>query len=1267
MSTPVRTTIKTWLISLFLISTLSTIAVAHSFNVLVFSKTAGYRHASIPDGVAAIQQLGRDHGFTVDVTEDAGAFTVENLQQYAAVIFLSTTGDVLNAQQQDAFETYIRQGGGFVGIHAASDTEYNWPWYGQLVGAYFASHPEIQSATIEVADRVHPSTAHLPEYWIRTDEWYNYQQNPRGKVHVLATLDEQSYSGGTMGYDHPIAWMHEFDGGRSWYTGGGHTTESFREPDFLAHLLGGILYASGEVAGQFDATNEHQYQVTVIKENPAFPMALAVLPSYDVLYIERQGDMKLWRSSTGLISTAAEFDVDSGREDGLLGIVLDPDFEQNSYIYVFYSPRTVEEQRVSRFTFDGSRLNMDSEAILLRIPVQRSQCCHSGGDLEFGPNGDLYITTGDNVNPFESDGFAPIDQRPGRAFFDAQATSGNTMDLRGKILRIRPEADGTYSIPEGNLFSNTSEGLPEIYAMGTRNPFRMAVNKRTGELFWGDVGPDARENNAARGPKGYDEFNRTSTAGNFGWPFCIGENLAYRQYDFATGSTGPAFNCDAPVNSSPNNTGVNTLPPSVPAWIAYTYDFTEKWPELGTGQRTAIAGDVFFYDSTLIHTGSLPEYFDGSLFILEWTRNWIKEVRFNEEGDLLQINPFLESLPLKRPIDMQIGPDGAMYIIEWGTGFFEENNDDRIIKIEFAQNLANRTPTARATASVLSGPAPLQVTFSGAASSDPDAGDALRYSWDFDGDGSEDANTVTASYTFTENGVYPVTLTVSDPDSAASIAQLEIVVGNTTPVVTILEPVNGGFYEDFDVIEYRVDVQDAEQGRIGDGIACENVIVEPSIGHDDHAHGTGPRNGCTGSFTAETHGDGPDNVFYVLAASYEDDGAGIGAPLRGTDGIVLNLKRKQAQHAVELIDLQTEGTGDFLGGGLNVGFANPNSAMKFESMNFEGIDFVTIRYATNNIAADIEVRADAPNGPLLATIGTQFTGGWQTYDYFTGALENPGGTRDVYLVFKHNAGGSGLGNINWIDFHGKGIASSNPDSLHGLAATYYSNSDFTGTQIIQKDPMIAFNWGRRGPHTTIPNEGFSVRWEGEVAIESFGFYRFYSDPVKGNARVWLNDELIIDENSTQSSLKTLLGNTTYSLKVEYAHTSGNAGMFLRWSRSGVPENVIPSGSLIPDTEKLLVSTEGTPTELPAEFDLKQNYPNPFNPTTRIEYALPHAGEVTLTVYNALGQEVRVLAQGYQSAGTHIVTFDGSQLTSGTYFYRLDFDGQSRVRSFLLLK
>ncbi|MFF9277216.1 ThuA domain-containing protein [Streptomyces griseosporeus] len=227
-------------------------------HVLVFSKTAGFRHDSIPEGVAALRQLGAEAGYTVDATEDAGAFTPGNLRRYDAVVFLSTTGDVLDAAQQSAFEDYIHKGGGYVGVHAAADTEYDWAFYGGLAGAYFRSHPAIQPATVDVEDRAHPATSALARTWERTDEWYNYRSNPREHAHVLASLDETSYTGGTMNGDHPIAWCQEYQGGRAFYTGGGHTKESYAEPAFRAHLLGGIRYAVGDA--QADCRPENGYR-----------------------------------------------------------------------------------------------------------------------------------------------------------------------------------------------------------------------------------------------------------------------------------------------------------------------------------------------------------------------------------------------------------------------------------------------------------------------------------------------------------------------------------------------------------------------------------------------------------------------------------------------------------------------------------------------------------------------------------------------------------------------------------------------------------------------------------------------------------------------------------------------------------------------------------------------------------------------------------------------------------------------------------------------
>ncbi len=236
------------LLAAFVLPLVVAAAPAPRFRVLVFSKTAGFRHTSIPSGIVARQKLGAEHDFGVDATEDAAAFTPENLAQYRVVVFLSTTGDVLDEAQQAAFQGFVRGGGGFVGIHAAADTEYDWPWFGRLVGAYFDSHPHQQDADIVVQDPAHPSTQMLPERWRRFDEWYNYRANPRDSVAVLAVLDEATYEGGNMGDDHPIVWAHAYDGGRAWHTGLGHTEASFEEPLFLQHVLGGIEWAAGGAA-----------------------------------------------------------------------------------------------------------------------------------------------------------------------------------------------------------------------------------------------------------------------------------------------------------------------------------------------------------------------------------------------------------------------------------------------------------------------------------------------------------------------------------------------------------------------------------------------------------------------------------------------------------------------------------------------------------------------------------------------------------------------------------------------------------------------------------------------------------------------------------------------------------------------------------------------------------------------------------------------------------------------------------------------------------
>ncbi len=251
-------------------------------RVLVFSETTGFRHDSIPAGRTAVCEVAGADGIAVDWTEDSSNFTAATLGQYDAVVFLSTTGDPLSAAEQTAFEAYIQAGGGFAGIHAASDTEYDWAWYGGLVGAYFESHPANQNATVKVSDRKHPSTGHLPQRWQRFDEWYSFRSNPRGSVHVLATLDESTYTGGVDGADHPTAWCHNYDGGRSWYTGGGHTIESYSEPSFRQHLLGGIKWAARLVEGDCGGTIWSSFERVTLAKTAAEtgePMASPCCPT----------------------------------------------------------------------------------------------------------------------------------------------------------------------------------------------------------------------------------------------------------------------------------------------------------------------------------------------------------------------------------------------------------------------------------------------------------------------------------------------------------------------------------------------------------------------------------------------------------------------------------------------------------------------------------------------------------------------------------------------------------------------------------------------------------------------------------------------------------------------------------------------------------------------------------------------------------------------------------------------------------------------------
>lgn len=815
-------------------------------KVLVFSKTMAFKHASIPAGVAAIQKLGSENGFAVDTTKNAALFTDENLKQYSAVIFLSTTGNVLDQYQEAAFERYIQAGGGYVGVHAAADTEYDWGWYNDLAGAQFLSHPRgMPNADFIIKDKNFVATQFFTDsVWNRTDELYNYK-NINPNVNVLMTLDESSYEGGQNGDFHPIAWYHDYDGGRAFYTGGGHADASYSEDLFLKHLLGGIQYAIGEnlVLDYGKATSQippdaDRFTKVTLSEGMFFePTEMAVLPNGDVLVAQRRGEVMLYNDQTQELTEVLKLDVYSktlntpgvNAEEGLMGLQKDPDYANNHWIYLYYAPTGDQwVNRLSRFKFVDGKFDTDSEQVILDVDSQREICCHTGGSIAFGPEGLLYLSTGDNTTPFNEkgakyvhSGFGPMNDIPGHEQYDARRSSGNTNDLRGKILRIKVKEDGSYDIPEGNLFPvGTEKTRPEIYTMGHRNPYRISVDMKRGYVYWGDVGPDARADSlGTRGPRGYDEMNQAKKAGNFGWPMFIGDNYAYNEYNYETGESGPEYDPAKPMNTSRNNTGLTELPPAMPAYVYYPYADSQAFPQTATGGRNAMAGPTYYSDM-FQGDEKLPSYYDGKVIIYDWMRGWMFAVHLNENGDFSKMEPFAPNIKVNNLIDMEVGPNGKIYLLEYGSGWFSQNANSALGYIQF--NGGNRPPLIdNITVSETAGKTPL--TINATVEAIDRENDAIKYIWDFGNGDTKETTEPNVSYSYTDAGAYKLKVTVADDKGAEVISESTgIIAGNSRPEVAIA--IDGGapaFYLPGQKISYDVSVSDPD----GTAIDPNNIFV----------------------------------------------------------------------------------------------------------------------------------------------------------------------------------------------------------------------------------------------------------------------------------------------------------------------------------------------------------------------------------------------------------------------------------------------------------
>ncbi|RGA02802.1 DUF1349 domain-containing protein, partial [Microbispora triticiradicis] len=971
-------------------------AAAPDFKVLVFSKTTGFRHDSIPEGIAAVQK--------------------------------------------DAFQRYIQKGGGYVGVHAAADSGYSWNWYGKLVGAYFKQHPAIQQATVKVEDPAHPSTAGLPTTWSRTDEWYDYQTNPRNTVHVLTSLDEKSYTGGTMGADHPNTWCQDYDGGRSWYTGLGHLKENYSEANFLKLLLGGIKTASGAVKADCSASQSSSYDKVELDADTSNPMMLDVAKDGRVFYIDRLGDVKIIKPSGGTVQ-AAHLNVFTANESGLLGMALDPGFATNKWIYLYYSPTGSENvDRLSRFTVNGDTLDLASEKKILDVPVQRAECCHHGGGLVMDPKtGNLWLGTGDNTNPFASDGFAPIDEQSGRSSWDAQRSAGNTNSLSGKLLRIHPEADGTYTIPSGNLFApGTDKTKPEIYGMGFRNPFRIGMDPKTGNVMLGEYGPDSNAASATRGPQNTVEWNLISKPGNYGWPYCIGE-----------------LSGGAPMG-----------------------------------------GPVYRFDENVKSDVKWPAYWDGKAMFGEWNNNAMWSFQLNEDGTkLVEMNRILQTLSFKKPMDMKFGPDGALYLIEWGSGFGGDNADSGVYRVEYIKG--NRPPVARASADKTDGPTPLTVKFSSDGSRDPD-GKAITYAWDLDGDGTTDSTEANPTFTYTKAGEYSAVLTITNADGRTATSSVTVNAGNTKPEVKVELPPSGSFFEFGDQVKFKVTVTDAEDGTVD----CSKVQIQSILGHDTHGHPLDQTTGCEGVVQTAMAGHGEyDNLFYVIEASYTDKGAGTAKPLTGRGQVILQPKRKQAEHfsatgrvtggtGTDAAGVQVETTTDTAGGNQNIGFTQDGDWWSFDPINLTDITAIRLRASSAGPGGTVQIRQGNPdNGTLVGSVDITPTGNWQTFKDVTVDLTNPPTTSGpLYFVVRKPASAADnayLLNFNWVDFVGKG-ATNNQRPTVSVAANATTGIaplkvDFTTTASDPEGDALTYKWnfGVNGaPQPTTANASYTYTTPG---------------------------------------------------------------------------------------------------------------------------------------------------------------------------------------------
>jgi cytochrome c len=599
-------------------------------------------------------------------------------------------------------------------------------------------------------------------------------------------------------------------------------------------LLAVSVFSSCQKKHETSAKPEENRFIKTILTQGEFtePTEMTILPNLDVLVVGRRGQIMWYNAATKKLKQVGMLDVyyktkdgKANSEEGLLGLTADPDFANNHYIYMYYSPVDTSVDRLSRFEFKNDTVDLKSEKVILEVKTQREICCHTGGSMAFDKDNDLFVSTGDNSTPFDEAGqpyathaFGPMDDRPGHQQYDSRRSAANTNDLRGKILRIKIHSDGSYSIPEGNLFPpGEAKTRAEIYIMGDRNPYRISVDKESGNLYWGEVGPDAPvDSPGTRGSRGYDEINQARKAGNFGWPLFVGNNSAYNRHNYKTNVDGPAYDPEKPVNESRNNTGLLYLPPAQPAFIWYPYAVSKDFPMLGSGGRCSMAGPVYNYDDYADST-RYPAYYDGKLFIYDFMRGWIKAVTMKPNGDYDHMEGFMDGTKFNSMIDMEVGPDGRIYVLEYGSGWYTGNPDAALVRLDYLPG--NRPPAVSGLAvNKTTGNLPFVLNATVKAV-DPE-NDALDYVWSV-GSIKIETKAPVLHYTINKVGDYDVSVEVFDVHKASNKSSvISIYAGNAQPQIAIDLPNSQGFYFPGKPVSYKVRVTDS-----GDKVNPKNLYV----------------------------------------------------------------------------------------------------------------------------------------------------------------------------------------------------------------------------------------------------------------------------------------------------------------------------------------------------------------------------------------------------------------------------------------------------------